>query len=128
MTAEPSSFSKREREMMDILYRHGSATAAEILTELAEPPSYSAVRTTLAVLERKGHLEHEIDGTRYVYRPTVPATQARQGALDHLLTTFFAGSPAGVVSTLLEQRAQDLSSAELDHLAGLIEQARKDGR
>ncbi len=125
---KPRRFSKREQEMMDIIYRLEQATAAEVRGEMADPPTYSSVRSTLAILERKGHLVHQFDGNRYVYRPTVQRETARISALDHLLATFFDGSAAEVVSALLESRQSDLSGADLDELSKLIEQARKEGR
>ena len=122
------SLSRREREMMDIIFRAGKATAGEVLEAMTNGPSYSAVRATLRVLEQKGLLRHEDDGTRYVYHPTLTRDKARQSALNHLRTTFFDGSVASVVATLLENAGDHLSSAELDHLAQLIEKARKEGR
>ncbi len=121
------SLSRREREMMNIIFRTGKATASEVLEAMAEPPTYSAVRATLRVLEQKGHLKHQHDGTRYVYIPTVNKEKARQSALDQLLNTFFDGSAASVVATLLE-RSKDISQDELDRLSDLIIEARKEGR
>ncbi|MFA6956994.1 MAG: BlaI/MecI/CopY family transcriptional regulator [Thermoanaerobaculia bacterium] len=120
--------SRREREMMDIVYRKGQATAGEILESMAEPPSYSAVRATLSVLERKGHLRHEDDGTRYVYKPTVNRERAKASALDHVVSTFFDGSVTGVVAALLERPKREIPREELDELLSLIEQARREGR
>ena len=120
--------SRREREMMNIIFRSGKATASEVLEAMAEPPSYSAVRATLRVLEQKGHLRHQHDGTRYVYIPTVNRDKARISALDQLLNTFFEGSAASVVATLLEQSRDQMTPDELDRLSILIEQARKEGR
>jgi predicted transcriptional regulator len=122
------SLSRREREMMDILFRAGRASATEVMEAMSEPPSYSAVRATLRILEQKGLLRHEDDGTRYVYRPTLNRDKARQSALDHMLVTFFDGSAASVVTTLLERSAAEISGEELDRIAVLIEQARKEGR
>ncbi len=120
--------SRREREMMNIIFRSGKATAGEVMNEMPDPPSYSAVRATLRVLEQKGHLKHQHDGTRYVYLPTVNRDKARQSALDGLLNTFFEGSAANVVATLIENSSADMSADELDRLSLLIEQARKEGR
>src|SRR5438067_587825 len=120
------SLSRREREMMDIIFRAGRATAGEVMEAMSNRPSYSAVRATLRVLEQKGLLRHEDDGTRYVYRPTVNRDKARQSALDHVMTTFFDGSVGNVVTALLERSSSDLSSDDLDHIAGLIGQARKE--
>lgn len=120
--------SRREREMMDIVYRKGRATAGEILDAMAAPPSYSAVRATLSVLERKGHLRHEDDGTRYVYTPTVNREKAKASALDHVVSTFFDGSVTSVVAALLERPKREIPKRELDELLAMIEQARKEGR
>ncbi|HYH10039.1 MAG TPA: BlaI/MecI/CopY family transcriptional regulator [Thermoanaerobaculia bacterium] len=120
--------SRREREMMNIIFARGKATASEVMEAMGEPPSYSAVRATLRVLEQKGHLKHQHDGARYVYIPTVNRDKARVSALDQLLTTFFDGSAANVVATLIERQKGKLSDEELDQLAGMIEQARKEGR
>ena len=123
-----SELSRRERQIMDIVYRRGKATAADVLDDLPDPPTYSAVRAALRLLEEKGLLNHEMDGKRYVYLPTTPRTQARTTALRHLLRTFFNGSPEQVVNALIEESRP--SGEELDRLAKLIEQARKveDGR
>ncbi|HVS31605.1 MAG TPA: BlaI/MecI/CopY family transcriptional regulator [Thermoanaerobaculia bacterium] len=120
--------SRREREMMNIIFRSGKATAGEVMDAMAEPPSYSAVRATLRVLEQKGHLRHQHDGTRYVYMPTVNREKARMSALDQLLTTFFEGSTASVVAALIERNGDKLTPQELDRLSLLIADARKEGR
>ena len=117
-----SELSRRERQIMDIVYRRGKATAADVLDDISDPPTYSAVRAALRLLEEKGLLNHEMDGKRYVYLPTTPRTQARTTALRHLLRTFFNGSPEQVVNALIEDSQP--SPAELDRLAKLIEQAR----
>jgi predicted transcriptional regulator len=122
------TLSRREREMMNIIFRSGKATATEVLEGMSDPPSYSAVRATLRVLEQKGHLRHQHDGARYVYTPTVNRERARISALDQLLNTFFDGSAASVVATLLERSKDDMSSDELQKLSELIAQARKEGR
>lgn len=114
--------------MMNIIFEKGKATATEVMEAMAEPPSYSAVRATLRVLEQKGHLKHQHDGTRYVYLPTVNRERVRLSALDQLLTTFFDGSAANVVATLIERQKGNMSDEELDQLATMIEQARKEGR
>ncbi len=124
----PNGFSRREQEMMDIVYRVGRATAAEIRRNMASAPSYSSVRSTLSSLERKEHLRHEFDGNRYIYAPTVLREKARLSALDHLLTTFFDGSAAAVVAALLENGQADLSAQELAELSKLIQHTRKEGR
>ena len=113
---------------MDIVYRQGEATAAEVLAELSDPPSYSAVRSTLSILETKGHLSHRNDGNRYVYLPTVDRARARRSAVEHLLTTFFDGSTTDAVSALLEERGDDLPAEDLERLEALIQQAKREGR
>lgn len=125
-----NTLSRREREIMDILYacEGATATVGEIRSRIASPPSYSAVRATLRILEQKGLLKHEEDGARYVYKPVLARSKARQSAIEHLLTTFFNGSAAGAVLTLLERPGTELTSDELDRLAELIEQARNEER
>jgi predicted transcriptional regulator len=123
-----TQLSRREREIMDVIYRTGRATAAEVLDQLADPPSYSAVRALLRVLEEKGHLRHEEDGPRYVFVPTVPRERARASALRQLLHTFFDGSTEQAVAALLDLSSSRLSDAELARLSQLIADARKEGR
>ena len=127
---EPTSsdLSRREREMMEIIYRLGEATVADVRRAMDEPPSYSAVRSTLNILETKEHLTHRRDGKRYVYLPTVARSAARLSALDQLLDTFFDGSAADAVTALLEERGTRLSAEELTRLSKLIRQARREGR
>jgi BlaI family penicillinase repressor len=120
--------SRRERQIMDVLYRLGRATAAEVHQELPDPPSYSAVRAMLRVLEEKGHIRHETQDLRYVFMPVVAREKARRSAIKHLLDTFFEGSPEQAVATLLDVSARDLSPEEFDRLTALIEKARKEGR
>lgn len=120
--------SRRERQIMDVLYRRGRATAAEILEEIPDPPSYSAVRAMLRVLEDKKHIRHEEKDLRYVYLPVVPREKARRSAVTHLLETFFDGSAEQAVATLLNISARDLTDEDFDRLAALIEEARKEGR
>ena len=122
------SLSRRERQIMDVIYAHGSCTAMEVLGHLADPPSYSTVRAQLRVLEGKGHLRHRQDGPRYVYQPTLSRKRARDSALQRLLRTFFDGSTEQAVAALLDMSAPKLSDAELERLRLLIEQARKEGR
>jgi predicted transcriptional regulator len=112
---------------MDILYRLGRASAADVMAELSGEPSYSTVRTQLRILEGKGHVRHEEDGVRYVYSAAVPRHSARRSALRHLVDTFFDGSSEKVVSALLGGEAARLTSDELDRLAAMIQKARKDG-
>src|SRR3954466_11636702 len=126
-TAQHRDLSRRERQILDILYQRGQATAAEVQLALHEPPSYSAVRALLRILEDKGHVRHEQDGPRYVYLPTVAHDNAKRSALRHILQTFFDGSAEQAISALLDESSAKLSSAELDRLARLIDGARKSG-
>lgn len=121
------NLSKRERQIMDILYRHGQASAAEVRANLPDPPSYSAVRATLRILEEKGHVQHQQDGPRYVFRPAVARDKATRSALRHLVKTFFNGSAEQAVATLLDESTSKLTPEELDRLAGLIDEARSKG-
>jgi predicted transcriptional regulator len=123
-----ADLSRRERQIMSIVYRLGLATAAEVLALLDAPPSYSAVRAHLRILEEKGHLRHEQDGPRYVYLPTLPRDRARLGALRQVLHTFFDGSASQAVAALLDSTDRPMTSQELDQLARVVEQARKEGR
>jgi len=127
MTA-PAALTKRERAIMDVLYRLGRATAAEVLAELAGSPHYSTVRTQLRVLEEKGHVRHESDGLRYVYLPTVARHTARRAALRHLVDTFFEGSAASAVTALLGRDAGRLTDEDLDRIDALVQSARKEGK
>ena len=128
MPETTETLSRREREMMNIIFARGQATATEVMEAMADPPSYSAVRATLRILEQKGHLKHQHDGTRYVYLPTLNREKVRLSALDQLLTTFFDGSAANVVATLIEKQRGNMTGDELDRLSSLIEQAKKEGR
>ena len=119
---------KRERQIMDALYRLGRATAGEVRRQLPGTPSDSTVRTQLRVLEGKGHVRHEEQGLRYVYCPVVSRHAARRSALRHLVDTFFDGSPANVVTALLGADGASVSDEELDRIATLIAAARKDPR
>jgi predicted transcriptional regulator len=119
--------SRRERQIIDILYTQGRATAAEVQQALPDPPSYSAVRAMLRILEDKGHVRHEQDGPRYVYLPTVARDNAKKSAMRHMLQTFFEGSAEQAISALLDDQSARLSEAELDRLARLIAGARKAG-
>ena len=120
------SLSRREREIMDIVYRRTSVAVAEVLEELVDPPSYSAVRALLRILEEKGHLQHRQVGPRYVYEATVPRTEARQSALSRVVRTFFDGSVESTVAALLKFGDDELSTEELDRLAGLVNEARRE--
>ena len=124
--AQKDGFSRREREIMDALYTLGKASAAQILEQIPNPPTYTAIRTHLTILERKGHVRHESDGTRYVYEPLVAREQMGSRAIDTILKTFYGNSVERVVAAMLEQ--EDVSHDELDRLAQLIEKAREEGR
>jgi predicted transcriptional regulator len=119
--------SRRERQIVDALYKLGRASAAEVRAELPDPPSYSAVRALLRILEDKGHVRHEQDGPRYVYAPTVARDSAKRSAMRHILHTFFDGSAAQAMSALLDVSSSRLSDSELDRLERLIDDARKQG-
>jgi predicted transcriptional regulator len=121
-----AALTKRERQIMDVLYRLGRATAAEVLAALPGSPHYSTVRTQLRVLEEKGHVRHESDGLRYVYVPTLARHTARKAALRHLVDTFFDGSAAGAVSALLGRDAGRLSDDDLDRIETLLKSARRE--
>jgi BlaI family penicillinase repressor len=123
-----SILSRRERQIMDILYRIGRATVSEVMAELPVAPNYSTVRTQLRVLETKGHVRHEEHGLRYVYIPTTPRHSVRQSALKHLMETFFEGSAEKMLSTLLGNEGTKLSNEDLDRLADLIAKARRERR
>lgn len=121
-----TGLTRRERLIMDILYRLGRAPAGEVLKELPDHPSYSTVRTQLRVLEEKGHVRHEVHGVRYVYEPAVPRQAARRSALRHLVQTFFDGSAEQVVQALLGGEGTRLSEDQLDRIAKLVARARKE--
>ena len=122
-----TSLTRREREIMDILYRRGRATAADVMGDLPGDPHYSTVRTQLRVLEAKGHVRHEDVGLRYVYLPAVPRHAARKRALNHLVDTFFDGSAAQVVAALLGSDARGLSDEEISKISELIARTGKGG-
>ena len=126
-TPTHQELSRRERQIIDILYSHGRSTAAEVQNALPDPPSYSAVRAMLRILEEKGHVRHEQDGPRYVYLPTVARDNAQRSAMRHMLRTFFDGSAEQAISALLDDESANLSEAELDRLARMINQARRQG-
>jgi predicted transcriptional regulator len=119
--------SRRERQILDVLYQAGRATAAEVQAAMPAPPSYSAVRTLLRILEDKGHVRHEQDGARYVYMPTVNRDRAKRSALRHLLNTFFEGSTSQAIAALLDEDAKKLSPEDWERLEVAIERARKEG-
>jgi predicted transcriptional regulator len=128
MTKHHDPLGRRERQIMDAVYRLGRATVQEFLDSLPDPPSYSSVRGMMGLLEHKGHLKHEQDGPRYVYLPAVSRDRAQRSALRHLVQTFFNGSPEQVVAALLDSPDAKLSQSELDRLARLIAGARREGR
>ena len=120
--------SRRESQIMDIVYEAGRVTASEVLQRLPDPPSYSAVRAMLRVLEDKGHIRHLQDGPRYVFLPTVPREQASSSALQRVVRTFFDGSAEGAVAALLDLEGEDMEPEALDRLSEMIEKARREGR
>jgi len=125
---EQKKLSRRERQIMDIIYQLQEATAARVLESLPDPPSYSAVRALLKVLEEKGHLTHKQEGPRYVFIPTLPREEARENALKHLLKTFFDNSTEKAVAAILDISEDKLSDDDYDRLTRLIENARTEGR
>jgi predicted transcriptional regulator len=122
-----TTLTRRERQIMDVLYRRGRATAADVMAALPGEPNYSTVRTQLRVLEEKGHVSHEEEGLRYVYAPAVPRHAARKSALKHLVETFFDGSAEQVVAAVLGGEAARLSDDDLKRIAELVAEARKGG-
>ena len=119
--------SRRERQILDVLYKSGRATAADVQQGMPNAPSYSAVRTLLRILEDKGHVRHEEDGARYVYMPTIERDRAKRSALRHMLNTFFDGSATQAIAALLDEDAKRLSREDWSRLEQLIERARKEG-
>ena len=119
--------SRRERQILDVLYKSGRATAAEVREGMPAAPSYSAVRTLLRILEDKGHVRHEQEGARYVYVPTMERERAKRSALRHMLNTFFEGSATQAIAALLDEDPGRLSKADLDRLSRAIERARREG-
>jgi predicted transcriptional regulator len=126
--ALPSDLGRRERQILEAVYRLGRASVADVRGELPDPPSYSAVRGMLNLLKDKGHLRHEVDGLRYVYLPVVAAAEARRTALAHVVRTFFAGSTADAASALFDLPDGRLSREELAQLSRLVNRAIKEGR
>jgi predicted transcriptional regulator len=124
----PLDLGRRERQIMEVVYRLGRASASEVREALADPPSYSAVRAMLRILEEKGHLDHAQDGVRHVYFPTVAGDDMRESAMRHVLRTFFAGSTSAAMAALLDANEQPPSGEELDVLAKMIDRAREQGR
>ncbi len=122
------ALSRRERQIMEILYQKGKASAAEVRESMADAPSYSAVRAMLRILEEKGHAKHQAEGLKYVYVPCVARDKAKRTAVKHLMETFFNGSPERVVAALLDVSSTRLSGEELDRMAEMIDRARKEGK
>ena len=120
--------SRREREVMDVLYRLGEATVAEVMEELVDPPTYSAVRSVVRILENKGHIAHREDGPRYVYAPAVKREKARRAALDQLVDTFFEGSSEQALVALLRRSDLDMSESQIERLAKAVRKAGEEGR
>ncbi len=124
----PAGLSRRERQIMDILYQRGKASASEVRQAMEDAPSYSAVRAMLRVLEEKGHVRHESEGLKYVYVPTVARDKAKRTAVRRLVDTFFKDSPEQLVAALLDVSSKRLTGEELDRMAEMIERARKEGK
>ena len=120
--------SRRERQIMDILYRAGKASASDVLNAMPDPPSYSAVRAMLRVLEEKGHVKHQEEGLKYVYAPVVAREKAKRSAVKHVMETFFNGSTEQIVAALLDVHSTKLTRGELDRMAEMIEKAKKEGK
>lgn len=120
--------SRRERQILDILYLRGRASAAEIRTAMSNAPSYSAVRALLRILEEKGHVKHQAEGLKYVYAPVIARDRAKRSAMKHLLDTFFNDAPEQAVATLLDVSSRSLKPEELARMADMIEKARKEGK
>ncbi len=126
--ATGSRLSRRERQIMDVVYRFGKATAAQIVDSLPDPPTRDAIRRLIRILEEKGWLRHEADGMRHIYFPTLRPEQARRSALDHVIQTHFSGSVSQAIAALLESSAESLTDRELRQIGELIEEAKKEGR
>lgn len=123
-----AQLSRRERQIMDLVYRHGSATAADIHRQLPDPPVAAAVRTMLRILEEKGHLRHEKDGQRHVYYPMTPRSVAQRSAVRHMVGTFFGGSRAAAIAALLDENDRPLSDDERVELSNVIKRLRTEGK
>jgi predicted transcriptional regulator len=123
------ALSRRERQILEILYRRGNASAADVRDAMGDDaPSYSAVRTLLGVLEEKGHIRHKAEGLKYVYAPVVTRDKARRSAVKHMLDTYFSGSPEEIMAALLDVSSTKLTRQELDRMADMIDKARKEGK
>ena len=123
-----AGLSRRERQIMDILYQRGKASVSEVRDVMTDAPGYSAVRAMLRVLEEKGHTRHQAEGLKYVYMPTVAREKAKRSAVKHLLDTFFAGEPDQIVAALLDVSAARLTREELDRMSEMIEDAKREGK
>jgi predicted transcriptional regulator len=128
MLESQQGLSRRERQIMDILYQRGKSSASEVREGMTDAPSYSAVRAMLRVLEEKGHVRHQAEGLKYVYVPTVARDKAKRSAVKHLIDTFFQDSPELVVAALLDVSSTRLTREELDRMAEMIEKAKKEGK
>lgn len=124
----PLNLGRRERQIMEIIYAHGKASVTDVLNALPDPPSYSAVRAMLRLLEEKGHLRHKEEGRKFIYVPIVPAEKARRSALRNLLHTFFGGSITQAMASLIDLDKKKLSQEDLSRIAKLIDEAKKEGR
>jgi predicted transcriptional regulator len=122
------NLSRRERQIMDIIYEMDKASVAQVLERIPNPPSYSSIRALLRVLEEKGHLTHKQEGPRYVYSPTLPREEARQNALKHVMKTFFDNSTEDIVAALLDISEEDLSEEDYKRITDLVKKALKEGR
>lgn len=125
---DPGQLGRREREILEIVFRLEEAAVADVLAEMDEPPAYDSVRTMLRLLEQKGFVRHRRDGNRYVYRPTQSRSVASKSALAHLMATFFGGSAADTMAAVFDLKSDDLTPEELAQLQKLIDQARREGR
>ena len=128
MSPPGAKLTRRERQIMDVLYRDGEATVSDVMAQMPDPPSYSAVRATMNVLEEKGHVRHRQDGPRYVYLPAVPRERASRAALNHMIQTFFDGSAERAVVALLQMTDSKLSPTDVERLAAEVRKARQEGR
>ena len=128
MVSQDTGLSRRERQIMDILYQRGKVSASEVREAMPDAPGYSAVRAMLRVLEDKGHIKHKAEGLRYVYTPTLNREKAKRSAVKHLLGTFFDGSPELAVAALLDVSSTRLTDEELDRISQMIEKAKREGK
>ena len=126
--APERGLSRRERQIMEVIYRRRQATSADVLEDLPDPPSYSAVRAMLRVLEEKGHVKHQAEGLKYVYVPTVARDKAKRSAVKHVMETFFNGSAEQIVAALLDVASTRLTREELDRMSEMIEKAKEEGK